>query len=88
MGTSSGSAERDVRFVPIDEGVVFITNYRIIYAGTNLSHSVPWERIVSAEVFWDGLVLGVKGRSKNVQMKFPSPPPPGLLSAVMDHFLG
>lgn len=72
-----------------DSGQLTVTNRRILYSGKRKTLEFPLEKLVTLNVFSDGVDLGVSGRSTNATLRVRNPHlTAATIKGLLDHRTG
>ena len=73
VGGTQGQSVSNQEWGKIDDGILTITNMRVIFRGQQGSRNIVLNKIISVDSFLDGLELEVENRQKNVILTAPNP---------------
>lgn len=87
VGSSRGISVPVTTMVPVDSGVLGITDRRLLFAGGRQQLNAPWAKVGHVVPMSDGIVIGLTSRKKTFTLRYRDQQQSDLVAAVISHHL-
>lgn len=87
FGGTRGRSIPVTAVVPIDRGILSITNSRIVFIGQKKSFSVDWPKVLSIAPMADGVHLAFQGRTKSALLQYIANYDAEIVTAILSYYV-
>jgi hypothetical protein len=86
FGSTRGHSVPITAVVPIDQGMLSITNQRVVFIGQKKSFSVEWNKVLGAMPAADGVQLAFASRTKSATVHYLDPTYAEVFAALFAYY--
>jgi len=87
VGGHRGQIKTETGIVPVSSGVLALTSKRVVFHGDRKSINATWNKVGSAQLFKDGIILSLSTRGEPARLSFEDDSDGEIFGAVFNRLL-
>lgn len=87
FGSTRGHSVPVTDILPVDGGLLSVTNQRVVFAGSKKSFSTDWSKVLSAEPYADGVLMAFQSRTKSAMLKYDDMSQAEIVTAILTYYM-